>query len=208
MKNRRDYYSLLHVQRDAPLEIIKASYRTLMMKLKQHPDLGGSHEYAVLLNEAYATLSKEDRRAKYDRQQLAQSKKQEAAARPAPRPEQVQPSQRHVASNYLDQRAARNNRIVARIAQQCELRFFLSPHDQGCRGKMLDLSPKGISFTSPATLQLNQIIKIQSPVLQATARVVHCKTKRARWDTEHTIGVSFISVEFTRPRGTFVSVAA
>ncbi|HLA75215.1 MAG TPA: PilZ domain-containing protein, partial [Gammaproteobacteria bacterium] len=123
-------------------------------------------------------------------------------------PQPAQPSRQHIAGHYVNPHAARNHRIVARIAQQCELRFFLSPHDQGCRGKMLDLSPKGISFTSPATLQLNQIIKIQSPVLQATARVVHCKTKRARWDTEHTIGVSFISVEFTRPRGTFVSVAA
>ena len=39
-KNRRDYYRVLHVQPDAPIEVIKAGYRTLMRTLKRHP--GGS----------------------------------------------------------------------------------------------------------------------------------------------------------------------
>ena len=30
MQNRRNYYRILHVQQDAPVEIIKTSYRTLM----------------------------------------------------------------------------------------------------------------------------------------------------------------------------------
>ena len=41
MENRRNYYRILHVQPDAPTEIIKSSYRTLMQKLRMHPDLGG-----------------------------------------------------------------------------------------------------------------------------------------------------------------------
>jgi hypothetical protein len=64
--NRRNYYRILHVQPDAPLEIIKASYRSLMTKLRYHPDLGGDHETAVLINEAYAFLSNPDKRAAYD----------------------------------------------------------------------------------------------------------------------------------------------
>ena len=68
MKNRRNYYRILKVQPDAPVEIIRASYRTLMRELKLHPDLGGSTYDASLLNEAYETLSNSARRAAYDEQ--------------------------------------------------------------------------------------------------------------------------------------------
>jgi curved DNA-binding protein CbpA len=64
--NRRNYYRILHVQPDAPAEVIKASYRTLMSKLRMHPDLGGDHAQAQLVNEAYAVLSDPERRAAYD----------------------------------------------------------------------------------------------------------------------------------------------
>lgn len=67
MENRRNYYRILHVQRDAPVEIIKTSYRTLMQRLKMHPDLGGDHWHASLINEAFATLSNPEKRAVYDR---------------------------------------------------------------------------------------------------------------------------------------------
>ena len=66
--NRRTYYQLLHVQPDAPLELIKASYRTLMLKLKYHPDLGGSEWNAALINEAFAVLSNAEQRVIYDRE--------------------------------------------------------------------------------------------------------------------------------------------
>jgi curved DNA-binding protein CbpA len=66
MNNRRNFYRILHVQPEAPLEIIKASYRSLMTKLRGHPDLGGDHESAVLINQAYAVLSDPQRRRQYD----------------------------------------------------------------------------------------------------------------------------------------------
>ena len=70
MINRRNYYRILHVQPDAPCEIIKASYRTLMQKLKQHPDLGGDDWNASILNEACRTLTNPEKRAAYDQQFL------------------------------------------------------------------------------------------------------------------------------------------
>jgi curved DNA-binding protein CbpA len=70
MKNRRNFYRILHVQPDAPCEIIKASYRTLMQKLKQHPDLGGDDWNAAIMNEAYTILTNPEKRAAYDRQFL------------------------------------------------------------------------------------------------------------------------------------------
>lgn len=62
----RDYYEVLHVRRDAPMEIIRGSYRTLMQQLGHHPDLGGDTRTAALINEAYAVLSNAERRAEYD----------------------------------------------------------------------------------------------------------------------------------------------
>lgn len=70
MKNRRNYYRILHVQPDAPRDIIKASYRALMQKLRMHPDLGGDEWNAAALNEAYAVLSKPEQRQAYDQQFL------------------------------------------------------------------------------------------------------------------------------------------
>jgi curved DNA-binding protein CbpA len=70
VKNRRNYYRILHVQPDAPLEIIKSSYRTLLLKLKKHPDLGGDHEGSALLNEAKEVLFDQGKRSNYDREFL------------------------------------------------------------------------------------------------------------------------------------------
>jgi hypothetical protein len=67
MDNRRNYYRILHVQPDAPTEIIRMSYLTLMQRLKKHPDLGGDHAQAILINEAFATLIDPEKRAVYDR---------------------------------------------------------------------------------------------------------------------------------------------
>jgi hypothetical protein len=64
----RSYYQLLHVQPDAPVEVIRSSYRTIMQRLRVHPDLGGDPEAARLLNEAWAVLGDPARRAAYDRE--------------------------------------------------------------------------------------------------------------------------------------------
>lgn len=64
--DRRNHYRVLQVQPEAPLAVIKASYRTLMTSLRMHPDLGGSHAQAAAINQAYAVLSDAPRRAAYD----------------------------------------------------------------------------------------------------------------------------------------------
>lgn len=81
MLNRRNYYRILHVQPDAHCEIIKASYRTLMQKLKQHPDLGGDDWNASILNEAYRTLTNPKKRAAYDQQFLHRHKSADTQSR-------------------------------------------------------------------------------------------------------------------------------
>ena len=76
MNSVKNYYRLLHVQADAPTEVIRSSYRALMQKLKMHPDLGGDQQAAALVNEAYAVLTDPIARQKYDAA-LAQTVEQE-----------------------------------------------------------------------------------------------------------------------------------
>ncbi len=66
MRNNRNYYQILHVQQNAPVEVIRSSYRTMMQRLKMHPDLGGDHEEAAIVNQAYAVLTNAKKRADYD----------------------------------------------------------------------------------------------------------------------------------------------
>lgn len=66
-KSRRNYYRILYLQPEAPPEVIRAAYRALMQTLRMHPDLGGSHEQAALINEAYAVLKDPQKREDYDR---------------------------------------------------------------------------------------------------------------------------------------------
>lgn len=104
--NRRNHYRVLHVQPEAPLEVIKASYRAMMMRMKLHPDLGGDHDTAAIVNEAYAVLSDPQRRAEYDRQLRLRSRPEmmrkalgssnpqgptEATAAPSPAPKPQPP---------------------------------------------------------------------------------------------------------------------
>jgi hypothetical protein len=65
MKNTRDYYAILDIPTGASLPEIKASYRRLMVALRKHPDLGGDHQCAALINEAYEVLSNDERRKEY-----------------------------------------------------------------------------------------------------------------------------------------------
>lgn len=65
-EERRNLYRILHVQPEAPQEVIRASYRTLMSTLRSHPDLGGDPAAAARINAAYAVLTDPARRHAYD----------------------------------------------------------------------------------------------------------------------------------------------
>ena len=69
MANKRDYYEILGVSREASPEDIKKAFRKLA--LEYHPDRNssdaGAEERFKELNEAYSVLSDSDKRAQYDR---------------------------------------------------------------------------------------------------------------------------------------------
>ncbi|MCC7007395.1 MAG: DnaJ domain-containing protein [Acidobacteria bacterium] len=74
------HYEVLHVQPDAPREIVHMSYLTLMRRLRMHPDLGGDPDMAARINDAFAVLSDPEARARYDRTLAAASERRAEAA--------------------------------------------------------------------------------------------------------------------------------
>ncbi len=65
----KNYYEILNVTRKSSIQEIKLSYRKLAKKY--HPDTNKSAEAETMfkdVNEAYATLTNEEKRKKYDRQ--------------------------------------------------------------------------------------------------------------------------------------------
>jgi molecular chaperone DnaJ len=67
--NKRDYYQVLGIEREAPAEEIKRAYRRLAHQ--HHPDKNpgdkGSEERFKEVTEAYEILSNPEKRAAYDR---------------------------------------------------------------------------------------------------------------------------------------------
>jgi curved DNA-binding protein CbpA len=59
-----DYYAILGVPPEAEIEALRLAYRNRAFEC--HPDLGGSHERMVLVNEAWAILSNPITRSHYD----------------------------------------------------------------------------------------------------------------------------------------------
>ena len=67
-ENKRDYYEVLGVQKNATDEELKKAYRKLAKQ--NHPDLHPGDKEAEArfkeINEAYEVLSDKEKRAKYD----------------------------------------------------------------------------------------------------------------------------------------------
>ena len=243
MKNRRNYYRILHVQADAPPAIIRTSYRTLMQKLKLHPDLGGDEWNASLLNEAYAVLSNPDKRAAYDRLHLKgktafgpQTRKRTTETPGKGKNQFRQSSARYTHSNsvchfcgtpkpvrfryggsydctlcasplqtVVQMRSVANTqRAVHRTSHHAPIVFFTEVGDRtGNFGTISDLSPRGLQFLSATQVMEEQVLKITSEVLSATARVIYCRLVRNCG--RHAVGVEFITLRFHNCAGTFIS---
>lgn len=231
MNTRRDYYKILQVHADAAPEIIKVSYRTLMQKMKLHPDLGGDQAEAALINEAYAVLSNPSTRAQYDKLLgLARQPIQTKAANVKAREQSIPAGKEKVVCLFCKQA-----NIIGKQATLEELHCFtcrsplrfidFDPHWVGHRaarstrnnlaiefkvnhaaGKVLtglveDLSPTGMRFSSQYPLRMGNIIKIDNAELSAVASVMRCENNQNKCVT----AVKFLSLKIHKSRGTFIS---
>lgn len=231
MDKRRNYYRLLHVQPDAPREIIRSSYRTMMQKMRVHPDLGGDERHAANLNEAYAILSDPRTRAAYDEKRLKPERASatvEKVGRATRRPQ----IHRRVCSFCASEHQYREKipvnascvdcqsplipakllrieegcrRAVTRISKEHPLTFYTHwPQREPYSGRSDDISLNGMKFYSSKNLELDQIIKIDCQILRAVARVTHSQQHSIGWG----IGVRFLSLCFEESRGSFIAVRA
>jgi len=223
MENRRNYYRVLHVQPDAPAAVIKATYRTLMQKLKMHPDLGGDTWNAALVNEAYSILSDPLKREQYDRQVIRKLQQRDSAPRASKRahclfcksvflmdsggatPEACMECRSPLHGMDSDETQITLRRIASRIERTFKIQYYTywpqAPHS----AVAMDFSTTGIAIAGADHFFIGQLIKIESEPLSAVAEV---KNHEAIGEASAPVrvGLQFRTVSFNLPRGTFVGV--
>lgn len=233
-KNRRNYYRILQVQQDAPRAVIQAAYRTMMHKLRYHPDLGGDEWNAALLNEAYAVLSNPEKRADYDRQLALQpigmslhrkaATDEEGSASPERAPNRPlicpfcctpnhsmefapAPSECSHCSSPLNEvnevsEGKQCRRSVQRMPHEAGVLFFTAwPQERGHLGIIHDISSHGMCIISPEQVGPDHIIKVDSSILSATARITNCRNHLQ--SGQFALSTEFLTLRFSRQRGTF-----
>jgi curved DNA-binding protein CbpA len=226
MKNRRNYYRILQVQPDAPTEIIRASYRTLMRELKKHPDLGGSTWDAEVLNEAYETLSNPQRRAAYDEELFIRYTKHTSPYSKQP----IAPVLCPICKRPLSRKARQGElcltcqtplpvvdspedqpakpRSIERIKKSDQIYYYSAWPGKPVQGRMIDFSPKGMRFICQEKLALQTVLKISSKLFEASATVTNSSEEMWEGKKYYAVGVCFLAVRFEESRGTFLSTKA
>ena len=232
MGPQHNFYLILHVQPDAPPEIIRSSYRTLMTKLKRHPDLGGDHLTATLINEAYAVLSDPAKRAAYDHDwQSAASGPSAAPARPASAPPR-QPAavcqfcgaahgfagRIHATATCTtcntplapaeNARLDAGQRAVGRVPRRLRLNYFTGWPGQGpFPAETRDTSLNGLRFVAQAELKVGRLLKVDCEALIALVRVVACDD-HSESDWRWLVRAEYVTVRFRRSQGGFFATHA
>ena len=225
--NRRNYYRLLHVQPDAPPEVIRASYRALMAL--HHPDVGGDHATAALINEAYGLLNDPARRSAYDAQRAARAGKQRFSDRPEQRASAT-PSQPSCPLCRLakpltiraDTRCARcrsplaavrkpdesqrpiERRGMPRVSKSTWALLHMNWPSEVIDVRMRDLSLDGISVYSGVELPTHRTVRVAGDEFDVVADVVSCR----RVGKVFTLHARLMTALFSVPTGGFVSTTA
>lgn len=226
MKNRRNYYRILHVQPDAPVELIKASYRTLMHKMKHHPDLGGDHETAVMINEAYDTLTDAKKRKSYDAKLFAERNKANMSQQAAHQRRSATTGSTHKASDFsaahkgkahvrpnaqrtetppkddkFDPNQSPEDRAMPRVKLGALVEYYFEEQPKiKHQGTIIDFSPSGLQIQIENPVPINGKIRLRSKQLTAKALVSYCKPfGRSRWR----IGVILLETKYSQRQGGF-----
>ena len=238
MINRRNYYRILHVDRDAPLAVIQASYRTLMGRLGVHPDLGGEAVEAALVNEAYAVLSDPAQRAAYDLTILEVSawRRASTARRPAAVSRRSPPPNAPVCGFCAAPCAAsdstrrdgtcttcgsplypaptpdsgdRSRRAMERLARDLPVTFRRAQSPKTLwRGTTKDLSVKGMRLLSPVRLSIDERLRIDNDFCSAVAVVRSVSSNPVSPLGGWVHGIEFLTLRRAHDQGGLVSTVA
>ena len=229
MKNRRNYYRILQVQPDAPNAVIKASYFAHLRDLKQHPDCGGDHWNASILNEAYGVLSNDNKRTIYDKKLFNYYTKTvfpgkipgktpvvsvfcPTCKRPIGRNNPLEKSchycknidlstnQKNVTESYI--------RTVIRFKRIGNVNYFISCSQIGKVAKLVDISTKGMRFICDRKLDIGTTIKVVNSLGNAVARVVNIQESEHKGKRYYLVGIHFQSASFHEQKGSFYSASA
>jgi len=156
MANQRDYYEVLQISPKADASIIKAAYYTQLKTLKKHPDLGGSHEEATLLNEAYEILSDPIKRSEYD-QKFSKRKSRHS----------FEPEQNPF-------RPEKEQRKAVRLSFQQNLKIKTSATNNWIEAQFRDISLLGACLRSSRMFRGGETLEMdisQDPPLTSRAKV-------------------------------------
>lgn len=138
-----DYYSILQVSRDATAEVISSAYRTIMLKLKKHPDLGGDSAEAQRIGEAYAVLSDSEQRRRYDDSLDLMNSSNETASTSEKK-------------NYdgIERRRAERKTVDAEVS------FCVGDKEKWCAGRAKDASVLGLRIQTKDQLAVGEHLVI------------------------------------------------
>jgi hypothetical protein len=99
-------------------------------------------------------------------------------------------------------------RMLSRVTKSCEVALHSSwPQTLPFHGAMRDVSLNGMLVDSPLELTVNQLVKIDSEVCRALARVAHCR-RAPEAVRGWLVGVEFLTLRFASKRGSFVEAEA
>lgn len=227
--NRRNHYRILHVQTDAPPEVIKAAYRALIAL--HHPDVGGDHELASLITEAHTVLSNATRRAAYDalrmvrwtRQPLDDSGVRPESARPRP-PGSCPMCALQVTGLKIgrETRCSRcrapmypvrtsgsasspaERRILPRVSKSDWAVLYPSWPSDVIDVRLRDLSLDGLSVYAGAEIPVGRTIRVTGSSFDVVADIVSCRAL----DRVFTLHARLVTALFKQPTGGFVSTSA
>jgi len=201
-----------------------------------HPDLGGDHESAALINEAYAVLMNPTARAEYDRNLAVIQNLREKKAAPSAK----QTSKKFQENNHehclfchtkhslgraiepetlctecssplflAEKQTFQKScqRAILRIDKQWPVEFYTKwPQSSPHSGHTQDVSLNGMQILAAQSLSEDQVVKITGKFLDSVARVVNQQAQPIGEMKYWRVGLEFITLCFHRTHGTFVSV--
>lgn len=226
-RERRSYYRILYVQPEAPQEIIRAAYRSLMTKLKMHPDLGGDHDTAVAINQAYDVLSDPAKRRAYD---AARKGGHRPAAAPFSATAQAAPARpgcafcghalpRVIAHDSQCQRCGSplgsvaahpeggkdpaGRRRAMRVSKKDAASVQTAWNRQASTARLRDFSTTGVSFYTAAPIGIDSNVRLRTPLVDLVARVIQVRCQ----DRINLVHGKILAARYIGQSGVFVSVA-